>query len=249
MKVGIRGVSILVASGDSGANARTDYQCTENHLNPDYPASSPYVTAVGATQITAPVAQTSQQPICTLNGLPCAQGTSEEAVSFDVASFTSGGGFSNYVSRPSYQNTAVSSYLKSGVKLPPAGYFNASGRAYPDVAANGHNYLCTISGQVQPVGGTSASTPCFGGVVSLLNDARLNAGRNPLGFLNTLLYQMAAADPSTFHDITVGDNICTEAGCAPSCKGYLATKGWDPVTGLGTPSFSNMLKYVKNLPR
>lgn len=54
----------------------------------------------------------------------------------------------------------------------------------------------------------------------------------PLGFMNPLLYQMAATQPSTFTDITKGNNKCTENGCSSSCKGFEATKGWDPVTGL-----------------
>ncbi len=52
--------------------------------------------------------------------------------------------------------------------------------------------------------------------------------------MNPLLYKMWSDDPTLFNDITVGDNICTEKGCAPTCKGFKATKGWDPVTGLGT---------------
>ena len=43
-------------------------------------------------------------------------------------------------------------------------------------------------------------------------------------------YKMYADDASTFHDITVGDNICPEEYCGPNCKGYVATTGWDPVS-------------------
>jgi len=56
---------------------------------------------------------------------------------------------------------------------------------------------------------------------------------------------MFAACPTCFHDITVGDNICTEQGCSPGCEGYKCAPGWDPVTVLGTPNFANMLAYVK----
>merc|ERR1719456_1462582 len=51
MKIGARGVSLLVASGDSGANGRSDELCTDKRLHPTFPAASPYVTAVGATQL------------------------------------------------------------------------------------------------------------------------------------------------------------------------------------------------------
>eukprot|EP00966_Prymnesium_polylepis_P301467 6965172-Prymnesium_polylepis.3 len=55
-----------------------------------------------------------------------------------------------------------------------------------------------------------------------------------------LLYKMHASQPSTFTDVTKGDNKCTESGCFASCKGYEATKGWDPVTGLGTPKYNEV---------
>ena len=58
------------------------------------------------------------------------------------------------------------------------------------------------AGHVSGVGGTSASAPAFAGMVSLLNEARLNKGGKPLGFLNPFLYQNAAA----FTDVTEGTN-------------------------------------------
>jgi len=56
---------------------------------------------------------------------------------------------------------------------------------------------------------------------------------------------MAADQPSAFTDIVTGDNKCTEDGCASTCKGYECTTGWDPVTGLGTPVASEMIKYLE----
>jgi len=47
-----------------------------------------------------------------------------------------------------------------------------------------------------------------------------------------------------FNDITKGDNICTESGCTASCTGYYATKGWDPVTGVGSPNYPNLLNAI-----
>merc|ERR1711982_66964 len=54
-KIGLRGVSLLAASGDSGANGRTDGECTGTVLHASFPGSSPYITAVGATQLQDPV--------------------------------------------------------------------------------------------------------------------------------------------------------------------------------------------------
>merc|ERR1719408_624923 len=53
-KIGLRGVSLFVASGDSGANGRSDGTCTDKVLHSSFPGSSPYVTAVGATMLQKP---------------------------------------------------------------------------------------------------------------------------------------------------------------------------------------------------
>jgi tripeptidyl-peptidase-1 len=244
-KVALRGISILVSSGDSGAHTRTDETCTAKTLRAEFPSSSPYVTSVGATQITNPVALATQPKICTQYGTSCAATGTEVAVSFQVAFFTSGGGFSEVADQPSYQTTAVKNYLNSGVTLPPATYYNASRRGAPDVSAVGHNNLIYASG-IEAVGGTSASAPIWAGIASLLNQASIAKSGAPLGFLNPLLYQIAADQPTAFNDITSGDNICTESGCAAACKGWYATKGWDPVTGLGTPNYGALLAYIQS---
>jgi tripeptidyl-peptidase-1 len=246
-KIGLRGVSMLVASGDSGANGRSDYTCTEKHVNPGFPAASPFVTAVGATEVVPSTQKTGgNAPICGSN--PCIVSGEERAVSFSESSFASGGGFSNVADMPEYQKEAVSAFLAGdNANFPPASYFNAKGRAYPDVAALGNNYLIEVSGQLSPVGGTSCSSPAFSGIVALLNSYRLEAGLKPLGFLNPLIYKMAKEAPEAFHDITEGNNKCTEMGCASTCEGFTATKGWDPVSGVGTPNFEKMLAYLKKL--
>jgi len=247
MKIGVAGVSILISSGDSGANGRTDPDCSLTYLKPDYPAASPYVTAVGATQMNNPVCGLKNPPaICASSGYDCFSGGDEVAVSFDVASFASGGGFSAYAPQPAWQQTAVAAYLASGVALPPAGYFNSSNRAYPDVSAIG-NAVLIDQGGVELVGGTSCSSPEFASIVGLLNHYAIKANGKPLGFLNPLLYSIAASTPSAFHDITVGDNKCTEDGCSSSCQGFMCTKGWDPVTGLGSPNTATLIKSVQSV--
>jgi len=245
-KVGLRGISLISASGDSGANGRTDPDCSENHLNPPYPAASPFITSVGGTQIdqASGVANLpTPPPGC--SGQSCASGGTETAVSYDQANYASGGGFSFVASTPAYQQAAVTAYLTSGVQLPPASYFDATGRGFPDVAGLGSQVLIVDAGSIEPVGGTSCASPIFAGVISLLNDYVITNTGKPLGFLNPLLYKMAAANPASFTDITKGDNICTEDGCSPACKGYYCAKGWDPVTGLGTPVYPEMLKYIQ----
>merc|ERR1712066_695373 len=124
------------------------------------------------------------------SGYKCASGGLEEAVSSQVAGFTSGGGFSTYIPRPSYQKSAVQDYLSSGVALPPSSYFNSSNRGYPDVAALGNNFAVYLSeyGGWTTVGGTSASSPTFAAIAGYLNSASVKKTQKPLGFLNPLLY-------------------------------------------------------------
>merc|ERR1712147_92772 len=228
-KIGLRGVSLFAASGDSGANGRTDGECTGTVLHASFPGSSPYITALGTSY-------------------KCASGGTEVAVSQPVAGFTSGGGFSTYTPRPSYQDTVVEQYLKSGVALPPSTFFNSSNRGYPDVAAMGNNFAVYLNmyGGWTTVGGTSASSPTFAAIAGYLNSLSVNKTGKPLGFLNPLLYKMAAEKPSSFTDITSGDNKCTEDGCFSTCQGYECTAGWDPVTGLGTPVLTEMIAYVES---
>jgi len=107
------------------------------------------------------------------------------------------------------------------------------------VSALGDGFQVVQGGQVIVVGGTSASTPTFAAIVSLLNEQRWMKGKNSLGYLNPLLYSIAAANSSAFFDVTVGNN---QYSC---CKvGFPCAPGWDPVTGLGTPNFAVLQALV-----
>ena len=80
--------------------------------------------------------------------------------------------------------------LATAKGLPPASAFPAKGRGTPDVSALGEGYQVIVGGHVESVGGTSASSPAFAGLVSLLNDARDQKGMKPMGFLNPFLYHL-----------------------------------------------------------
>jgi len=163
--------------------------------------------------------------------------------------FTSGGGFSNYTARPSYQNQAVAAYIKSNGIRPPPGTWGINNRGYPDISTAGCQTLVVLGGVPQWNGGTSASTPTFSGIVSLLNDYRLNHGKKPLGFLNLLLYEMGQSYKQAYHYITEGNNTCTGWELNMCCRyGYSAINGWNPAVGFGTPNFENMLSYISKLP-
>lgn len=246
-KIGLRGVSLFVASGDSGAHGRTDQGCNKPHFTPDFPACSPYVTSVGATYRENPTYLAASTLPCDPY---CVSGGEEVAVSYKANRYVAGGGFSHLSPMPDYQKAAVNAYLTSGVELPQKTTYNASNRAFPDVSMDGFSILVYSSGTVfTGESGTSASAPSFSAVASLLVDHSLSTTQKPLGFMNPLLYQMNAAHPNTFNDITIGDNNCTEGGCGlfHKCEGFVATKGWDAVTGLGSPNYPAMLKALDGM--
>ena len=140
---------------------------------------------------------------------------------------SSGGGFSNYFGMPDYQKDVVEAYLAN---IPESKQFNKSGRAYPDVSAFSVDFTIIDDGVELPVAGTSCAAPTFAGIVSSLNDVRLNKGLKTLGFLNPLLYQTLKG--KGFNDVTRGSN-----GRGLECKGFEAASGWDPASGWGSPNF------------
>ncbi|KAI1747883.1 tripeptidyl-peptidase [Xylaria castorea] len=210
MQLGARGVSVLFSSGDSGpGDSCTRVTDGAPYFQPTFPGACPYVTSVGATHGVSP----------------------EAAVGF------SSGGFSSLHARPSWQTSAVSSYLTSiGKTYSP--YFNASNRGFPDVSTQGASFAVVDKGRNALLSGTSASSPVFAGVVALLNAARKSQGLAPLGFLNPFLY----ANANAFTDITTGySSGCSGNSAFRSGARWNATAGWDPVTGLGTPIFDKLL--------
>ena len=190
-------------------------------LYPSWPASSPWVTAVGATRF--------------LN-----QTVGHEEMATDQ--FGSGGGFSSQWSQSQapWQQAAVAQYVAQGPSLPkwpPSGSFPPLGRATPDVSALGEGYQVIVGGKAESVGGTSASSPAFAGYVSLINEARFRAGKPQMGFINPFLY----ANPHAFTDIVKGTNAIGR-GTGDLQYGFAAAPGWDAATGLGTPLFDKLLE-------
>ncbi|TFY71572.1 hypothetical protein EVG20_g1419 [Dentipellis fragilis] len=153
-----RGISVLAASGDYGVDGGEDpTQCHEFQV--EFPASCPYVTAVGGT--------ISQGP--------------------EVAWNSSGSGFSSYFPVPSYQAADVAAFLKTLPANYSTGHFNASNRAFPDLSARA-DFVEIVEGESQTGTGTSSSTPIVASIFALLNAELIAAGKSPLGFLNPFIY-------------------------------------------------------------
>mmetsp|Transcript_11356 Transcript_11356/g.11000 ORF Transcript_11356/g.11000 Transcript_11356/m.11000 type:complete len:938 (+) Transcript_11356:160-2973(+) len=234
-KLGVMGVTIVAASGDDGANSR-DFRtggagsCGYVAI---FPACSPYVTAVGATQGVE-------------NTATGAFDASEiVASSRTKGSITSGGGFSNFHMRSdnaSFQDAAVSGYFAkvAGTVNDPTMGYNTQGRGYPDVTAAGTSYRVIIGGKRYLLSGTSASSPFMAGLISNINAKRLAMGKGSIGWFNPTLYQTYT---QYTNDITEGDINCVAGtGSADSCcvEGFRAVDGWDPAGGLGSVNYGRM---------
>ncbi len=154
--------------------------------------------------------------------------------------FGSGGGFSNYFEMPAYQASAVAAYFAD--HNPPyneSRYNNTQRvRGYPDVAAASQSFVVGIDGDFISMSGTSASSPTFGAIISVINGERLKMGKGTVGFINPVLY----AHPEIFDDIVEGNN----PGCGT--PGFSAVEGWDPVTGLGAPNYNRLKEVFMALP-
>lgn len=180
-----------------------------------WPSSSAHVLAVGGTTLSYSGA-----------------GTRSE-----VAWSGTGGGVSQYIATPSYQNNTV-----PGMGTP-------SRRTVADVAFNADplsgQYVAVITpGNALPswvsVGGTSMATPQWAGVIAIANAMRLQSGKSVLGAPHALLYGQIASVPgsyaSNFADILSGSD-----GSCPACS---AKTAYDQLTGLGTPNVANLLSTL-----
>ncbi|KAH9027939.1 subtilisin-like protein [Lactarius pseudohatsudake] len=210
-QLGLRGVSVLFASGDDGVgDGDCLVQSSSGELSvqflPVFPATCPWVTSVGGT--------TGQDP--------------------EVAASLSGGGFSIFFLRQTYQADAIYTFLQHlGDKH--SGLYSPLGRGYPDISSQAVKFFMVLGGQIGHTSGTSGSVPTVAGIISLLNDYLISKGSTPLGFLNPWLY---GAGLPGLNDITSGSN----PGC--NTDGFPAVTGWDPVTGLGTLDFEKLEEII-----
>lgn len=219
-----RGCSIFVATGDGGAAGTAQTQCITNDGNdlkkfvPTFPASCPWVTAVGATDNYGP-------PV-------------------SAATFSTGG-FSDYFGRPRWQDEEVNPVIEELVRNGDERleWVNITGRAIPDISAVGAGYQIRFGGRMIEVLGTSASTPVVAAMVALVNDKRLKEGKASLGWLNSRLYDGDVK--AVLKDIVHGESYGCSFPGEPRSMGWEARKGYDLVTGLGTvKDFNDFLEVL-----
>ena len=216
------GITTVVAAGDSGSSAcargvPTD-QLTSSDKQPqvDWPASSPWVLAVGGTNLTLNADNTI-----------ASSGAWNDTVY--PGPFTStaggGGGSSAFEARPWWQ--PAQSFATSGKRMvPDVAAFADESPGYPIVCSSGVQG-CKGSGQsIAFVGGTSAAAPLVAGMIALWDQQARNQGLPRPGFIAPLLTTLAQHSPQAFTDITQGSNALFGGSCCPTRTGYDLATGW-----------------------
>jgi kumamolisin len=206
------GITVCVSTGDDGSEA----QIKDGRAHVCFPASSPYVLAVGGT--TLHVRKTAK-----------GQSTLREVVWNDGPGSGTGGGVSDLIPVPTWQREVAPPSINPGA---------FRGRAIPDVAANADpntGYLTKSNGQFGIVGGTSAAAPLWAALVT-----RINASANAqLGNFNALLYTKYGP-AGVLRDIDTGNND-TDGLLGGQ---FRAGPGWDACTGWGVPDGKKLLTAI-----
>ena len=213
----IQGVTVCIASGDFGSGDAVG----DGLAHVQYPASDPWVLAVGGTTI-GDVSGTSFGEYA-WNDI------------FSIGGFTAqtatGGGVSDLFPPPWYQvDAGVPSSVNDG----------HNGRGVPDVAGNasvnsGYPIILGGSPSLFPMNGTSSSTPLWAGLIAVIN-AALDGN---VGFVNPALYALGS---SVFRDIVAEPGATDNSLGAP---GYPACPGWDACTGWGSPKGKALLAGLR----
>jgi subtilase family serine protease len=248
----VTGIGVYFSSGDSGDQTGGD-PANAAAATPDWPASSPWVTAVGGTSLGVGgdggyLFETGWQTgRSTLTGgawVPPYPGT---------YLYGSGGGTSRLFAQPGYQAGVVPGAI--------AGRYGAPARVVPDIAALGDPTTGMLVGQTQTfpdgtvayseyrIGGTSLASPLMAGFMALVQQ---RAG-HVIGFANPLIY--AHAGTAAYHDVLPASGLgavrADYVNGIDATGGYRYTlrslsfdsgltihtrPGYDDVTGVGTPN-------------
>lgn len=260
-----KGDTFFASSGDSGSQGvAKQHRDTATYAYPTdgWPASSPYVTAVGGTQLQYGWTwnPTSDIPFVSSGDFnpsyfAYASGGNLNAVwNESWLPAASGGGPSALYARPVWQNSV-------------AGVIGGNARGVPDVAWNaavngGVLVYITAFPQYQRAGwhvygGTSAASPQVAALTALAEQERAAAHKPPLGNIDPLIY----AHPSWFTDVAQVIEGTAQSGrlvnngewdyngdgnavTPDSVSGWPVLNGYDMTTGLGTP---NAPAYVSGL--
>jgi subtilase family serine protease len=249
------GIGVYFSSGDNG-----DEVSTLGRAAADFPASSPWVTAVGGTTLgIAADGSTAIQTGWETGKSVLAGGTYMPAAP-GAFLYGSGGGTSTLFAEPSYQSGVVPAALANRNAAFP-------GRVVPDISMDGDPTTGYLVGQTQQfngggvqygeyrIGGTSLSSPLFAGLMALADEAAGSAH----GFVNPTLYTLAGTSAIT--DIVhangaavrndYNNSLDAKKGITTSVRTFdflglaiATTPGYDNTTGLGVPNGSDFLTHI-----
>ena len=240
-----KGVTVLAASGDSGA-ADVRYNGSTYYLHPvtSWPDSDPLVTGVGGTELHLNAAGDPTRPATVWNDTYNVATNKYIEGSKGPNPLAGGGGKSVIFSRPRYQD---------GVRM-----IVGSSRGVPDISMSG---ACNGAADMyqsfkgQPAGwyptcGTSEATPEFAGIVALADQA----AHHPIGLINPFLYELSARRAPGIVDVVTGNNTVSfrQGGKLHTVRGFKALPGYDLASGVGTvnaPAFVRELAMLADHPR
>lgn len=241
-----QGMTILAASGDSGAadcELQTSTLATQG-LAVDAPASLPYVTGLGGTEFQESGTSWSSSNSTTFgSALSYIPETAWNDTTVSKTLSAGGGGRSMYFPKPDWQ--AALGVPDDSARDVPDVSFNASGEHDGYLMCSSGscvNGFRSSSGSLFVAGGTSAAAPTFAGVIALINQKTGTAQGN----INPVLYSLASTAPSAFHDVASGGNQVPCLVATPNCPnggsiGYSAGPGYDQATGLGSVDVMNLI--------
>jgi kumamolisin len=230
------GITTVVAAGDTGSSACargvSPSKLTSSDKKPQvsWPASSPWVLAVGGTNLTLNAG----------NGIASTGPWNDTVYPPPFAKTAGGGGGqSTFEKRPWWQPSQ--SFASSKYRMvPDIAMFADESPGYPIVCSSGVK-SCSGSGQtIAFVGGTSAAAPLVAGTIALWAQQAHSQGLPKVGFVAPLLYATAKRNPEAFADVTVGGNAMFGGSCCP------ARPGFDLATGWGSPMANTVAGLLGN---
>jgi subtilase family serine protease len=215
-------ITIVASSGDSGASGQDDNGNYYRHPVASWPATSPFVTAVGGTKLNLNASGGRNGQDTAWNDTYSAAVNSFFFGNGGPNPLATGGGKSAYYGRPGYQN-GVGSVTGHQRGIP-----DISMSASCSVAVNVFETFTGGQGGWTASCGTSESAPMFAAIIALADQV---AG-HPLGLVNPALYALAARHDPGIVPVASGNNTVSFSG--GTVHGYSVRHGYNLVTGLGT---------------
>ena len=213
IRLGLAGVGTYASAGDSGSSCNG-----LPYSGVAWPASSPYLTAVGGTRLTLTPSNQRRDEVV-WNDL--------RWTSASNGGGAGGGGFASHSPRPPFQQ---------GLGLP------GDGRAVPDVAAAASSFpgwAVVLGGHWELDGGTSAAAPLVASAMAVLSSDLQRRHLPPIGPADGLFYYLAAHSPSALWDVVHGNN-----GFFRHVPAHYAKRGYDLASGLGVPQFAQIARLL-----